>query len=74
MSLTSQIEKPATSSRLSANGPSMTVRLTPSETMRLDWASVLETGGGHEDAGLDQLLGEPVHRSERLERLRRGLA
>ena len=35
---------------------------------------VLETGGGHEDAGLDQLLGEPVHRSKCLERLRRGLA
>src|SRR4051812_595521 len=35
---------------------------------------VLETGGGHEDASLDQLLGVPVHCSERLERLRRGLA
>src|SRR6185503_12473092 len=29
-------------------------------------------GGGNEDAGLDQLLGEPVHRRERLERLGRG--
>ena len=41
ISLTSQIEKPAISSRLSANGPSMTVRLAPSETMRLAWASFL---------------------------------
>ena len=28
----------------------------------------LEAGAGHEDAGLDQLLGEPVHRRERLGR------
>jgi hypothetical protein len=38
LALTSQIEKPATSSRASANGPSMTVRRGPSKTMRLDWA------------------------------------
>ena len=41
MSLTSQIEKPAINSRLSANGPSMTVRLEPSNTMRLPCASFL---------------------------------
>ena len=38
MSLTSQIEKPAMSSRDSANGPSRTVRLAPSQTIRLAWA------------------------------------
>src|SRR3954469_22811004 len=38
MSLTSQIEKPAISSLVSANGPSMTVRPEPSKAMRLAWA------------------------------------
>jgi len=41
MPLTSQIEKPATSLRTSANGPSMTVRPGPSKTMRLAWALFL---------------------------------
>ena len=35
--------------------------------------AVLETSGGNEDAGLDQLLGEPVHRCERLGRRWRAL-
>src|SRR6478735_7336935 len=35
MFLTSQIEKPATTSRASAKGPSITVRLAPSLTIRL---------------------------------------
>ena len=74
MSLTSQIEKPTTSSRVSANGPSITVRPGPSHDDTLGLGVVLEAGAGHEYAGLDQLLGEPVHRRERLERLRRGRA
>ena len=41
MSLTSQMEKPATSSRVSVNGPSITVRREPSMTMRLALASFL---------------------------------
>jgi hypothetical protein len=35
MSFTSQIQNPATSSRVSAKGPSMTARLAPSKAMRL---------------------------------------
>ena len=35
--------------------------------MRLAWA-LFEAGAGHEDAGLDQLLDEVVHRRERLGR------
>ena len=35
MSLTCQIEKPATRLRASANGPSVTVRLAPSQAIRL---------------------------------------
>src|SRR4029079_131736 len=41
MSLTSQIEKPAISSRVSANGPAMTVRLGPSQVSRLSGALFL---------------------------------
>jgi len=64
MSLTSQTEKPATSSRVSANGPSITVRWEPFANDALGLCAVLEAGGGHEYAGLDQLLSEPVHRRE----------
>jgi hypothetical protein len=64
MSLTSQIEKPATSSRASANGPSMTVRLATVEGDALGLRARLEAGGGDKNAGLHQFLGEFVHRLE----------
>ena len=66
--MTSQIEKPATSSRVSANGPSMTGTAGTFAHDALGLGAVLEAGAGHEYAGLDQLLYKPVHRGERLGR------
>ena len=66
MSLTSQIEKPATSSRALGERPVDDRAAGTIEDDALGLGAVLEAGGGHEDAGLDQLLGEPVHRRERL--------
>jgi len=58
MSLTSQSQKPATSSRVSAKGPSMTVRRGPSNAIRLPCDEGLIRKA---DVGSEQILDQTFH-------------
>jgi len=64
MERTCQSQKPAISSLVSAKGPSITVRFEPEKRTRLPLETGLETFGGEQDAGLDQLLIEFSHFGE----------
>ena len=56
------IQKPAISSFVSANGPSMTVRFLPENRTRAPFELGLQALAGQHHAGLDQLLVVLAHR------------
>jgi hypothetical protein len=62
---TLMIEKPATSSFVSVNGPSMTVHLSPLKLHARTLRGRGEPLGGEEDTGLHGLGVVPLHRDER---------
>ena len=59
-------QKPAMSSLVSANGPSMTVRLPPENRTRLPFDARVQALAGQHDAGLHQLLVVLAHRRQQL--------
>ena len=66
--LTSQIQKPATSSPVRSKGPSMMVRLRPVESHALSLRRRLQSFAGLHDAGLDQLFVVLAHGFEKFSR------